>query len=102
MKLFDQRTLIKDYEDGSVLDLTPEMLDKLDAMLTAHGLDHAFSLPMLDDFDAVPEAQAAMFYYEDDMTTVFLVLALWLKTERQMTDERILKAMQAMIDKSAE
>lgn len=102
MKLYDHRTLIKDYDDGSVLDLTPEMLDKLDAMLTAHGLDHAFSLPMLSDFDDVPDAQASMFYFEDDMTAVFLVLALWLKTERKMTDERIMKAMQTMIDRNAE
>lgn len=103
MKIYNSRTLIKDYsDDAGILDVTDEMLDKLDAMLTACGLGHAFTLPMEDDFNDTPYAQVALFYDEDDRTTVFLVLALWLKTERQMSDERILNGMQSMIDKNAE
>lgn len=102
MKIYNHRFLIKDYDDDAgILDVTEEMLDKLDAMLTAHGIGHAFTYPMLADYDTTPSAQVALFYDEDDLTAVFLVCALWQKTERRMSDERIMKSMKDLIDHTA-
>ena len=99
MTIFNQRTLIRDYDDDeTILDVTEEMLDKLDAMLTVHGIEHAFSLPMMDDFDDHPDAQLALYFLEDDSMKAFLVYALWLKTERNMPDERIKKGMAKYIE----
>lgn len=94
MTIFNQRTLIRDYDDDdTILDVTEEMLDKLDAMLTAHGIEHSFTLPMEDDFDDHPDAQLALYFLDDDSMKTFLVYALWLKEERNMSDERIKKGM---------
>ena len=88
MFVSDERLRVKVEE--AVKDPEP-MIEKLDEMLTANGVQHFFSLPIeaLDDDEYILD----LFYDSKDRITVDLVYMLWAKTERAIADEKILEAM---------
>ena len=92
VKVFDTYMVIRDKE--GVVDMTDEMLEKLDDMLTSAGVDHAFTECGDGDYNSdkgYPVYRLA--YMGSDSTKFFLTYALFAATYRGFTDEMINKAM---------
>jgi len=88
MFVSDERLRVKVEE--AVKDPEP-MIEKLDEMLTASGVQHFFSEPIevLDDEEYILD----LFYDSNDRVTVDLIYLLWAKTIRNVPNEKIVEAM---------
>lgn len=92
--------VIKDIEGEP--EVTEEMLEKLDAMLTEYGVNHFFALPMGDeDGVAINDDEVAVVYYDGDVDRIKfnLVYVLWSKAVRQIHDERIERGIKRWADR---
>lgn len=89
--------VIKNTNDCTVEE---SMIEKLDEMLNEYGVKHFFTLPDGDGTGAAIDQDAVLnVYYDDDTDTMtfFLVYALWTKTVRKASDQRIINGMNKFI-----
>ena len=88
----DSCGVIRTYDDYPVND---GMLEKLDEMLNQYNVPHFFTLPDGDDEGfAIDQTHVAKLYYEsENHTACIIVYMLWLKTIRNVPDEKIAKVM---------
>ena len=92
MFIADRIQVIKQREGEA--EITNEMIEKLDQMLTEYGVQHFFSLPKGDNEGIALDDDEILYIYYDraqDEMTFNLVYMLWAKTVRNVSDERILK-----------
>lgn len=92
VKVYDTYMVIRDNE--KVIDMTDELLEILDNMLTSAGVAHAFTECGDGDYNSekgYPIYRVA--YMESDDTKFFLTYALFGVTYRGFTDDMINKAM---------
>jgi len=90
MFIADMYQNIRDTEE---YELTEELIEKLDKMLTENGIEHFFSLPRNEDIDADETVSLTVAYEREKETAFFLVYALWCKVYRHADDALIQKAM---------
>lgn len=92
VKVLDRYMVIRDNE--KVIDMTDEMLETLDNMLTAAGVYHAFTECGDEDYKSDKDYPVyRVAYMETDDTKFFLTYALFAATYRGFTDDMINKAM---------
>lgn len=91
LNVFDTYLVIKDTENAA--DMTDALLEKFDEMLTAAGVDHAFTECGDNDFDKYAGAYCRVFYNESDDTKFSLTYLLFSSAHRGVSDELINKAM---------
>lgn len=86
---------VQKIRDREGYEIKTGMIEKLDEMLTAYGVEHFFSLPDGDGSGvAVDQDEVVYVYYEEkDRMTFALVYMLWAKTVRGADDDKIKKAM---------
>lgn len=92
VKVYDTYMVIRDNE--KVIDMTDELLETLDNMLTTAGVDHAFTECGDGDYNSdkgYPVYRVA--YMGSDSTKFFLTYALFAVTYRGFTDDMINKGM---------
>ena len=92
----DRTQTIKDTEKHPIKE---GMIEKLDEMLTANGIQHFFTLP-IDATDGIANNDddcLNLFYDSKDETVFFLTYALWTKMYRGTDDKTIKKAMQKFV-----
>ena len=99
MKLFDMSHVVRSEYEG--IEVTEEMYVKLDEMLTEYGIDHAFRLPMPNEFDDSENAEMVCMYLEDDDTAYDLVFLLWTHKVVGMSEGKIVKAAAKVFVKKA-
>lgn len=99
MFIADRYQVIKNYEGNTI---EQGMIEKLDEMLTANGIEHFFSLPEGDkDGIALRDDEVVYCYYDASKDAVaFLgIYAMWAKRVRGFSDERIKEAVKRYIEK---
>lgn len=93
--IFDSCINILNNSTNGLKDVTEELLDNLDRMLTDCGIAHSFFLMTLSEIDKIhkrnPDSKyfCSLMYQEEDEVTVELVYALWTKLYRGASDEAI-------------
>lgn len=94
MFVADKIQVIKNRE--GLKDVTYEMVEVLDQMLTDNGIQHFFSLPEGDDDGIqIRDEEVTYVYYDSSKNDLEfkLVYMLWAKTIREVPDEKIKEAM---------
>lgn len=89
MFIADRYHVIRETEEYQI---TEEMIEKLDSMLTEYGVQHFFTEPHADSETgfAKDDEVLDLYYEEKDEKVWVLVYALWLKTVRGYDkDEKI-------------
>lgn len=85
--------VIRSYEGYEIED---GMIEKLDEMLTAYGVQHFFTLP-LNSTDGIAnddrDVMNVLYDGDNDRMTFNLVYMLWAKTVRNISDDRLIRAM---------
>lgn len=95
MKIFDQSVVIKNT--GTYDDVDSDKLDMLETMLNQYGVDHAFTLPTdekIIQYEAKDwEAVVVLAFDSKDADTVLLVYMLWMKYQRNVSHDQLMRAM---------
>lgn len=101
MFIADRIQVIKEYEGNPI---ESGMIEKLDEMLTANGIEHFFSLPTGDENGCALKDDEVLYCYYDaskDEVAFLCTYILWTKQTRNFTDERIKESMKKYLEKHA-
>jgi hypothetical protein len=94
MMVFDVRTAILETREGQASIHT--MIERLDEMLTQHGVDHSFALPSDDELKENQRLAYWLLYHAEQSVEVTLVVALFVRlclgTDKQTLLETIVKS----------
>lgn len=90
IKVFDERITMKDKDNYASVYST---VDKLDEMLNAHNIPHAFVLPLAEEIERNPEYTMCLMYETENSMEVSLIYALFCKLYRGLENENIATAL---------